>query len=79
MFMVDIPFLLYMKADAGVMVYTICTKCEDSFEKNAEIERRNEKVIHTQKSGKMEKNELYTKLYTLSTEKTEKKEVYIVK
>lgn len=61
------------------LAYTICTKYENLFEKNAEIGRRGEKVIHIQKSGKMEKNELYAKLYTLSTEKTEKKEVYIVK
>lgn len=40
--------------------------------------RGEEKVIHIQKNGKMEKNELYTKLCTLSTEKKEKNKVYIV-
>ena len=38
-----------------------------------------EKVIHMKRGEKIEKSELYTKLYTLSTLKTEKKVVYIVK
>jgi hypothetical protein len=33
-------------------------------------QKNSEKVIHTRKCGNIEKNELYTKLSTLSTEKT---------
>lgn len=37
------------------------------------------KVIHIEKNGNIEKSELYTELYTLSTEKNKKNAVYIVK
>ena len=40
---------------------------------------KTEKVIHIKKSVKFEKNELYTKLSTLSTFKKVQKVVYIVK
>ena len=47
--------------------------------KRSEKNKQNEKVIHIEKTLKMEKMELYTKLFTLSTEKRIKKVVYIVK
>lgn len=43
------------------------------------MKRGEEKVIHIEKNGKMEKIELYTKLCTLSTEKKEKNKVYIAR
>ncbi len=48
-------------------------------EKNKQNEKVIPKVIHIEKPLKMEKMELYTKLFTLSTEKGIKKVVYIVK
>ncbi len=48
-------------------------------EKNKQNEKVIPKVIHIEKTLKMEKMELYTKLFTLSTEKRIKKVVYIVK
>lgn len=48
-------------------------------EKNKQNGKVIPKVIHTEKPLKMEKMELYTKLFTLSTEKEIKKVVYIVK
>ena len=48
-------------------------------EKSKQNEKVIPKVIHIEKPLKMEKMELYTKLFTLSTEKGIKKVVYIVK
>lgn len=41
--------------------------------------KKRKKVIHIGNIGKLEKIELYTELYTLSTKNAVKKEVYIVK
>lgn len=45
--------------------------------KVAESKRNDIEVIHNEKCGNIEKNELYTELYTLSTEKMIKIVVYI--
>ncbi|MDE7435014.1 MAG: hypothetical protein K2N01_04220 [Lachnospiraceae bacterium] len=47
--------------------------------KVAESQRNGKKVIHNEKCGNIEKNELYTELCTLSTEKMIKTLVYIAK
>lgn len=47
--------------------------------KSDEKEKASKKVIHIWSNVKMEKNELYTKLCTLSTSKNKKIKVYIVK
>lgn len=56
-----------------------CTKRKKCRQKNDEKASRMKKVIHNVDNGKIEKNELYTKLCTLSTLKIEKNWVYIVK
>lgn len=55
-----------------------CTKWESSIEKSEQKEPKDQKVIHIQKCGKMEKMELCTKLYTLSTEKKVEMRVFTV-
>jgi len=56
-----------------------CTKSKKRLKKVEKLFGEWEKVIHIGKARKIEKNELYTKLSTLSTEKKDKKLVYIVK
>ena len=52
--------------------YTICTKKKRTSKKSAGNHKKVPKVIHIKKCGNIEKKELYTKLYTLSTEKRRK-------
>lgn len=47
--------------------YTRCTKMKKTEKKVDKKWGGSEKVIHIKNNAKMEKNELYTKLYTLST------------
>ena len=58
--------------------YTKCTKEIKCKKKSEEMEKVIPKVIHNKDGEKAEKIELYTKLFTLSTLKGEKKVVYIV-
>ena len=59
--------------------YTKCTKEIKCKKKSEEMEKVIPKVIHNKDGEKAEKIELYTKLFTLSTENPTNFEVYIVK
>ena len=55
-----------------------CTKRQETNKKLYQTMQNYSKVIHTSKNGFIQKSELYTKLFTLSTENVTNFAVYIV-
>lgn len=55
------------------MEYTKCTKWKKMSKNCHKNQKIIQKVIHIEKCGNIEKNELYTKLSTLSTENSIKR------